>query len=95
MSGAGAGEPPAVGAAAPAMSGHVSPLCQTFGWVSSREPVHENRHGSSSEPVAGAGGQQPPRRSGAGVGEPPAVGAVVPAKCGRVAPSFQTLDRVS
>ena len=49
----------------------------------------------SPVPAAGAGGQDPPRRSGAGAGEPPAIGAAVPAMSGRVAPLFQSLGRAS
>ena len=45
--------------------------------------------GGSPEPAAGAGGQKPPRRSGAKAEGPPAVGAVVPATPGRAAPLFQ------
>ena len=51
--------------------------------------------GRSRGLAAGAGGQNPPRRSGAGAAEPAAVGVAVPATYGRLAPLSQTLGWVS
>ena len=93
-SGAGAAEPAAVGVSVPATYGRVAPLSRTLGWVSLWGYLRTSA-GGRPEPAAGAGGQKPPRRSGATAGDTPAVGAGGPrGRCAKH-PSSETLGRGS
>ena len=93
-SGAGAAEPAAVGVSVPATYGRVAPLSRTLGWVSLWGYLRTSA-GSRPEPASGAGGQKPPRRSGATAGDTPAVGAGGPrGRCAKH-PSSETLGRGS
>ena len=93
-SGAGAAEPAAVGVAVPATYGRLAPLSQTLGWVSPWGYLRNIGRGRP-EPASGAGGQKPPRGSGATAGETPALGAGGPrGRCAKH-PSSKTLGRGS